>query len=138
MQCITVMKRFHSCLRDEKISLRGQGLRRLTADVEESAFLDGLDGAVVGAGAAADTNIGIDDESVFTLRDSLDGAVVSAGTALDTSISNLVSHDIPSIYVFEHSVPQAPCITILTPFPEKAIFFLRPVYFFRLQAKITR
>jgi hypothetical protein len=72
--------------------------------VKVSAFLDGLDGAVVGAGAAADANIGIDDKSVFTLGDSLDRAVVSAGTALDTSISNLVSHDIPSIYVFAHLV----------------------------------
>ena len=99
-------------------------MRRLTAVLEELAFLDSLNGAVVGTSTAADTNISVDNELVLALRDSLDGAVVSAGAALDTSISNLVSHDIPSIYVFEHLVQDAPCITILTPIPENAIFFL--------------
>jgi hypothetical protein len=66
-------------------------------DSEESAFLDGLYGAVVGAGTAADANVGIDDELLVALGDSLYGAVVSAGTALDASIGNIVSHDFPSI-----------------------------------------
>ena len=67
---------------------------------EELAFLNSLSGAVVSASAAADTDISIDDELVFTLGDSLNGAVVSAGTALDTSISNIVSHDFPSIMCY--------------------------------------
>jgi hypothetical protein len=70
------------------------------ADVEELAFLNSLSGAVVGAGATADTNIGIDDKLVFAFGDSLNGAVVSASAALDTSVSDIVSHDIPSICVF--------------------------------------
>jgi hypothetical protein len=64
---------------------------------EESAFLDCFDGAVVGAGAAADANISIDDVLVFTLGDCLNGAVVSASAALDASVGNIVSHDFPSI-----------------------------------------
>ena len=75
-------------------------MRRLTADSEESAFLDCFSGAVVGAGAAADTNISIDDELVLTLGDSLDRAVVGASTALDASIGNIVSHDFSLHYVF--------------------------------------
>ena len=71
-------------------------LRRQTADAEESAFLDSLDGAVVGASATADTNIGIDDVLLIALGDSLNGAVVGAGAALDASVRNDVSHDFPS------------------------------------------
>jgi hypothetical protein len=66
---------------------------------KESAFLDSLNGAVVGAGAAADANIGIDDVLVLALRDSLDGAVVGTGAALDASIGDIESHDFTSIYV---------------------------------------
>jgi hypothetical protein len=65
--------------------------------LEELAFLDSFDGAVLSASAAADANISIDDELVFAFGDSLNGAVVSAGTALDASIGNIVSHDFPSI-----------------------------------------
>ena len=67
---------------------------------EESAFLNSFSGAVVGAGAAADANIGIDDVLVFALGNSLNGAVIGASTALDASIGNIVSHDFPSIYMF--------------------------------------
>ena len=75
------------------------------ADVEESAFLNSLSGAVVSASATADANIGIDDELVFALGDCLDGAVVSASAALDTSVSDIVSHDISLHYVyFMHTV----------------------------------
>ena len=83
-------------MNSKKISLRGpvSRQRRLTADSEESAFLDSFGGAVVSASATADTNISIDDELVFTLGNSLDGAVVSASAALDTSVSNVVCHDI--------------------------------------------
>jgi hypothetical protein len=65
--------------------------------LEELAFLDSFDGAVVGASTTADTNVGVDDKLVFTLRDSLNGAVISASTALNASIGNIVSHDFPSI-----------------------------------------
>ena len=78
-------------IKNQPAQPRGQ-LRRLTADSEELAFLDSLSGAVVGTGAAADTNISVDDVLVFALGDSFDGAVVSARAALDTSIGNVVSH----------------------------------------------
>ena len=89
-------------MNSKKISLRGpvSRQRRLTADSEESAFLDSFGGAVVSASATADTNISIDDELVFTLGNSLDGAVVSASAALDTSISDIVSHEFPSNICF--------------------------------------
>jgi hypothetical protein len=64
--------------------------------MEESAFHDGLDGAVVSASAAADTDISVDDVLLVTLGDSLNGAVVSTSATLEASISNLVSHDFPS------------------------------------------
>jgi hypothetical protein len=70
--------------------------------VEESAFLDSLSGALIGAGAAADTDVGIDDVLVFALGDSFDGALVGTSAALDTSVSNVVSHDIPSNMFFKH------------------------------------
>jgi len=60
-------------------------------------FLNGLNGALVGTGAAADANVGIDDELLVALGNSLDGALVSAGTALDTSVSDIVCHDNSSI-----------------------------------------
>jgi hypothetical protein len=75
-------------------------VHRPLADSEESAFLDCFDGAVVGAGTAADADIGIDDVLVLAFGDGLDGAVVGAGAALDASVSDIVSHDFPSMYVF--------------------------------------
>jgi hypothetical protein len=116
------MQNFHS--NSKKISLRWllTSRRRLTADLEESAFLDSLDRALTGAGAAADTNVGIDDELVFALGDSLDGALVGAGAALNTSISNVVSHDFPSNMFVVHA-DMSPCTSILTSFSENAIPF---------------
>ena len=79
------------------------------ADVEELAFLNSLSGAVVGAGATADTDIGIDDKLVFAFGDSLNGAVVSASAALDASVSNLESHDVSSIMFYDrHCECNAP------------------------------
>jgi len=49
-------------------------------------------GAVCSAGAAVDADIGIDDVLGIALRDSLDGAVFGAGAAANASISNFVSH----------------------------------------------
>ena len=70
--------------------------------IGESAFYDCFGGAVVSAGAAVDANVSIDNVHLVTLGDSLYGAVVSACTALDASISDLVSHDFPSIkYVID-------------------------------------
>jgi hypothetical protein len=78
--------------------------RRPKTDTE-LLFLDGLDGAVLSAGAAADTNVGIDDVLLVALGDSLDGAVLGAGAALDASISDLVSHDsFLHVYVVGHSL----------------------------------
>ena len=67
---------------------------------KELVFLDSFNGALVGAGTAADANVGVDDVQLVTLRDSLDGALVGAGAALDTSISDLESHGITSILCF--------------------------------------
>jgi hypothetical protein len=60
---------------------------------EELAFLDGISGALLGAGAAADANVRIDYVLVFALGNSLDGALLSAGTALQASIGDIVSHE---------------------------------------------
>ena len=65
--------------------------------IGESAFYDCFSGAVVGAGAAINANISVNDEGIVALRNSLYRTVVCAGTALDTSISDFVSHDFPSI-----------------------------------------
>jgi hypothetical protein len=103
--------------------------------LEESAFLNSLDRALTGAGAAADTNVGIDDELVLALGDGLDGALVGAGAALNTSISNVVSHDFPSNMFVLHA-DKSLCITILTSFLENAIPFLHyVVYFFILRVE---
>ena len=61
------------------------------------AFLDGLDGALIGTSAAADADIGIDDELLFALRNSLNGALIGAGAALDASVGDTVSHGLTSI-----------------------------------------
>ena len=60
------------------------------------AFLDGLSGALIGAGAAGNADVSVDDVLAVTLGDSLDGALIGAGAASDTSVSNLVSHDFSS------------------------------------------
>jgi hypothetical protein len=104
--------------------------------LEELAFLDSFSGAVVSASTAADTNISIDNVLVFALGDRFDGAVVSASAALDASISDIVSHDFPSIYMFSRTANKL-CISILAWISEKAIPFLAsPVYFFQPLVKI--
>ena len=60
----------------------------------ESAFLDSFGGALIGAGAAGNADISVDDVLAVALRDSLNGALVSAGTASDTSVSDGISHSI--------------------------------------------
>ena len=72
--------------------------------IGELLFNDSFYGALIGTAAAVDADISVDDVHLVTLGDCLNGALVSASAALDTSISNLVSHDIPSIYVFAHLV----------------------------------
>jgi hypothetical protein len=64
---------------------------------KESAFFNSLNRALIGAGTAADADIGINDELLIALRNCLNGALIGAGTALDASISNIVSHDLSSI-----------------------------------------
>ena len=61
---------------------------------KESAFLDSFGGALIGAGAAGNADISVDDVLALALRDSLNGALVSAGTASDTSVSDGISHSI--------------------------------------------
>ena len=109
-------------------------MRRLTADLEVLAFLDGLDGAVVSASAAADTDISVDDVLVIALRDSLNGALVGTGATLDTSIGDIVSHDYPSNMCFGAYML---CTSILAWIFKNAIpFFERAVYFLHTGAKI--
>ena len=72
-------------------------MRRPMARFKESSLFDSFDGALVGAGAAADADIGIDDVEIITLGNSLDGALVGAGAALHASISDFESHGITSI-----------------------------------------
>ena len=62
--------------------------------LNESAFLDSFGGALIGAGAAGNADISVDDVLAVALRDSLNGALVSAGTASDTSVSDGISHSI--------------------------------------------
>ena len=59
-------------------------------------FLDGADRALIGAGAAANADISVDDVLLVTLGNSLNRALIGAGAALDTSISNFESHDFTS------------------------------------------
>ena len=66
--------------------------------MEESLFNDCFDRAVLGAGAAVDTQVSVDDVLAVALSDSLNGAVVNASAAVNASISDIVSHDFPSIY----------------------------------------
>ena len=62
-------------------------------------FLNRFSGALLGAGAAADADIRIDDVGLVALRNCLDGALLGAGAALYASIGNLVSHGFTSHYV---------------------------------------
>jgi hypothetical protein len=66
--------------------------------IEELLFYDSLNGALVSAAAAANANISVDDVGLVALGNSLNGALIGAGAALDTSVSNLVSHDITSMF----------------------------------------
>ena len=92
---IAVLQILHSVLRHmnkKSVCATETGSRRLTADSDESAFLDSFDGAAVSTSATANADVSVDDVLVFALGNSLDGAVVSASAALDTSISDIVSH----------------------------------------------
>jgi hypothetical protein len=63
------------------------------------AFLDGLSGALIGAGAAGNADVSVDDVLAVALGDSLNGALLSTGTARNTSVSNDVSHDVTSNFL---------------------------------------
>ena len=89
---------------------------------EELAFLDSISGALIGAGTAADTDIGIDYVLVFALGNSLDGALLSAGTALQASIGNFVSHEKYLLSFFQCAFSQ--CTYILAWIFKNAIPFL--------------
>lgn len=53
---------------------------------------NGLRGASVGAGAAINTSLGVDDVLGVAFRDSLVGAFINTSSALDAIVSNNVSH----------------------------------------------
>ena len=53
--------------------------------------------AVLGASAAVDAGVSVDDVLAVAFGNSLNGAVVNTGAAANASISNFVSHDFPSI-----------------------------------------
>ena len=69
-------------------------------NAEELGFLDCFGGALISAGTAADTDIGIDDVLVLTLGDSLDRALIGTGAALDAGIGNVKSHDVTSLWIY--------------------------------------
>ena len=98
-------------------------MRRPMAIEAESTFLDSFAGALVGAGAAADTDIGIDDVLVLALGDRLNGALVGTGAALHASVSDFESHGIPSYVVNLHVIYNGK--SILTWIRENAIPFLK-------------
>ena len=94
-------------------------------------FLDSFGGALIGAGAAADADIGIDDVLVFALGNSLDGALLSAGTALDTCIGNVESHGVTSLWK-KVSVVLYKHTCILTWIWKNAIPFLKKIVYFQI------
>ena len=65
----------------------------------ESVFHNSFDGAVLSAGAAVDTDVSVDLVLAVALSDSFNGAVVNASAAVDASVSDLISHDFPSITI---------------------------------------
>ena len=67
-------------------------------DREKLLLNDSFGGALLSAGAAADTDISVNDKLAVALGNSLDGALLSAGTTNHSSIGNLVSHDNTSIF----------------------------------------
>jgi hypothetical protein len=101
------------------------------------AFLDGLDGALVGTGAAADADIGVDDELVVALGDCLNGALVSAGAALDASIGDIESHDNTSILICCVGASTSHLYSSMD-FEKCNSFFMYPVYFFPPMGKMGR
>ena len=68
--------------------------------IGESAFLDCFNRAVINAGSAVYADISVDDILLVAFSNSLNGAVICTATALNASISNNVSHDFPSNYVY--------------------------------------
>jgi hypothetical protein len=74
-------------------------VRRPKRDCQKGLLLDdSFNGALISASTAGNADIGVDLVGSVTLRDSLNGALIGAGAALDTSVSNLVSHDITSMF----------------------------------------
>ena len=78
-------------------------MRRPVRDHKRLAFLDSFGGALIGAGAAGNADISVDDVLVFALGNSLDRALIGTSAALDTSVSDIVSHDITSICMLYNS-----------------------------------
>lgn len=56
--------------------------------------MDSLRRASIGASAAIDTSIGIDDILGVAFGDSLIGAFVDTGSTLDTIVADYVSHSV--------------------------------------------
>ena len=54
---------------------------------------DGFGGAVGSAGAAVHTGVGVNDVLGLALRNRLNGAVLGAGAAADAGIGDLMSHE---------------------------------------------
>jgi len=76
-------------------------LRRRSNCQKKLAFLNGLSGALIGAGAAGDADIGIDLVLAVAFGNCLNRALLSAGAAGNTSVSNDVSHGFTSILFIE-------------------------------------
>ena len=114
-----------------KICLRTGKRAQADCGIGELLFYDCFNGAIVNAGAAVYAGISIDDISLVALRDCFNGAVISAAAALDASISNFVSHDLSSKYMFYNASPTG-CTSILACILENAIPFFGTLYNFSL------
>jgi len=97
----SVWKVFHILLRQnrKKVGLPCFTAAQADLNAEESGFFNCFSGALISAGTAADTDIGIDDVLVFALGNSLNGALLGAGAALHTSVSNVECHDVTSLWM---------------------------------------
>jgi hypothetical protein len=115
-----------------KNGLHLQDAGQAVLNSEELGFLDCFGGALLGAGTAADADIGIDDVLVFALRDSLNGALLGAGAALDASIGNVISHDMLPPCGIYFCAPKGGRTFILAWILKKAIPFSKNSYISKL------
>ena len=74
---------------------------------EKLLCLGGSHGADIGAVAALDAGVGVDDEDAVTLGDGFHGALTGAGAAGDALIGDLVCHTDYLLTDFQLIIPYA-------------------------------